>query len=251
MVKRGTPLPEKLKNDAIVEALLEIRFESKAIPEVFLGRVVDNPHWQGFQQHQLPAYQIPANFRNINPDVRYAPIIELIGAEGKTALRFGPSVLSYHRLAPYDRWATFNPELERVVATLFDTTQKEGVTVKRLGLRYLNALTSKLHQITSIKDLDLKLTVAADEVVDNVNINFTNRLANDSWCTVRIATKDFIQGVAPDTNIFVDVDVYTTDDFSSSDKAQVNKWIVDAHTIEKTEFFRLFTQPTIDAWKEN
>lgn len=239
MVARGTPLPNKLKHDGIVEALLELRFESDTIPEVFLGRIIDHQYWRGFQQRRLPAYEIPAQLRHVVPNVRYAPIIELIGPDEKAALRFGPSVLSYHRTRPYVGWTNFKPELERVVETLFETT--ENISVNRLGFRYLNVLTPTLHQINSIADLDLKLTIANDELSTNVNVNLTTSVSTNSSCTVRIATKEFVQGVPLDTSVFIDVDVFTNEGFSTSDKAVVNAWVADAHAQEKTEFFHLFT----------
>jgi hypothetical protein len=42
VIKRGTPLPKKLKDDAIVEAVFELRFDSSTLAEVFLGRIADH-----------------------------------------------------------------------------------------------------------------------------------------------------------------------------------------------------------------
>src|SRR5208337_1279466 len=63
MVKPGTALPKKLKCDAIVEALLEWRFESKGLWEVFLGRFADHRNWKGWAQRTLPAYSLPPQLR--------------------------------------------------------------------------------------------------------------------------------------------------------------------------------------------
>lgn len=249
MVKRGTPLPKKLKDDAVVEALLELRFASPPIPEVFFGRLIDHKNWKDFQQRRLPTYEIPEKIRLLDQTLRYAPIIELIAPDSKAALRVGPSVLSYHRTAPYVGWKLFEPELNRVVDSLFDTTS--DLTIERLGLRYLNALTPSRHQITSVGDLDLKLTDADGTIVSSVNINFSRILSPSSSCTVRIATKDFTQGNLPaDVAVFIDVDVFTNDDYRSNDRSAVKRWITDAHDYEKHEFFHLFTQGTIDRLTE-
>jgi len=250
MVKRGTTLPKRLKNDAIIEALLEIRFESKTFFEVFLGRLVDHPYWKGLQKQELPAYSIPAQLRLIDPNMRYAPILELRGSDDKSALRIGRSVVSYHRRAPYDGWEKFKPELERVIVSLFAAA--ENVSVKRIGLRYMNALTPQIHFIGSISDLDLKLEVSGDPILGNVNINFTTNVGDESSCTVRIATREFTLGNLPqDTSLFVDVDVFTNEGYTAVNENAIKEWIEFAHTQEKTEFFRLFKQESIDKLRED
>jgi uncharacterized protein (TIGR04255 family) len=249
VVKRGTPLPTKLKHDAILEAILELRIASQPIPEVFYGRLVDHRYWKSFSRHRLPTHEIPEKFRLIDPNVRYIPVIELIAPDSKAALRVGPYAVSYHRTAPYVGWKNFSPDLLQVVDSLFETTTDP--TIERLGLRYLNAMSVERHHIKSIGDLDIKLTDADGEIATNVNINFTRELTRDSSCTVRIATKEFIQGDVPaDTTVIIDVDVFTNDGFKTTDKEVVKQWVTDAHNYEKNEFFHLFTQTTIDQLRE-
>jgi uncharacterized protein (TIGR04255 family) len=250
VVRRGTPLPTKLKNDAILEALLELRFESSTFPEVFLGRLVDHKYWKQFKQRRLPAYEIPAQMRQMEATLQHAPIIELFGADSKAALRIGPSVISYHRTSPYIGWQKFKPELLQVAESLFQTA--ENLRVNRMGLRYLNSLTGERHYIGSIADLDLRLRIADEDITKSTNINFITSSGDNSSCTVRIATKEFVQGSIPqDTSVFIDVDVFTNDGFVTSDQLAVQKWIEFAHAYEKTEFFRLFTQEILDKLKES
>lgn len=250
MVRRGAELPKKLKSDAIVEAVLELRFESAALPEVFLGRFVDHSNWRGWVQRTLPAYNIPAQFRSLDPNVQYAPVVELLEGNSKAVLRIGPSVVSFHRQAPYVGWQKFRPELERVAATLFETNK--DVAIKRLGLRYMNCLRPQLHGITALTDLDVQMMVSGEAVAKSANLNFTVQLGSDSVCTVRIATLDFVTGNIPaDTSVYIDVDVYTKEGFKTNNKKNVDEWVEFAHTQEKTEFFRLFTQPTIDSLRED
>jgi uncharacterized protein (TIGR04255 family) len=198
----------------------------------------------------LPAYELPAQLRQIDANLRHAPIIELIGAESKAALRIGPSVISYRRTSPYVGWQKFKPELLQVVESLFATTENTRVT--RMGIRYLNSLTRDRHFIGSIADLDLRLKIAEDDITDSANINFITSPGNNSSCAVRIATKEFVQGSIPqDTSVFIDVDVFTKEGFMTSDQTAVKEWIEFAHGIEKREFFHLFTQESIDKLKES
>jgi uncharacterized protein (TIGR04255 family) len=126
-------------------------------------------------------------------------------------------------------------------------TKTEQLRVKRLGLRYLNALKPDPHHINSIADLDLSLHISGDVISSKVNINFTSLIDDNSSSMVRIATKEFLQGaVPPNTSVYIDVDVFTHDGFSTSDQAAVTNWVETAHAHGKVEFFHLLKQDTID-----
>jgi uncharacterized protein (TIGR04255 family) len=246
----GKSIPVKLKDDAIVEALFEIRFEMTTIPEVFFGRLAEYAPWKGFTQAPMPAYNLPAALRQADPNLRYQPIFALVEGGGR-AVRIGPQVLSYHRLAPYVGWAKFKPELDEVIAGVFE--KADALRVERLGLRYLNALRTDVHGIRSISDLNLKFEIASERIFGNANINFTTGDSSDTACTVRIATTEFIQGALPENTsvyVYVDVDVFTKQGFETKDRTVVKDWIEAAHTREKEQFFRLLTETTIESLKE-
>jgi len=197
----------------------------------------------------MPAYQVPAEIRRVDPNLRYQPVIELVSQDQGRAVRIGPQVLSYHRLKKYVGWETFKPELLDAVDGLFETTP--ALNIQRLGFRYMNALRPDAHTIQSIADLDLKLTIAGDDVNGNVNINFTTNLSDQTQVTVRIATHEFVHGDLPgNTSVFVDVDVYTKDNFRSKDSKTIKEWIEFAHMKEKEQFFRLLPQSTIELLME-
>jgi uncharacterized protein (TIGR04255 family) len=251
MAERRHPTPAKLKNDAIVEAVLEVRFDmpTRTIPEIFFGRLAEHDPWKGFDQHPLPASQIPAPLRQADPNLRYQAVFELAAPDRRRTIRVGSQVLSYHRLSPYVGWKEFKPELEQAVDGLF--SKAGGVTIRRLGLRYMNALRADLHGIKSIADLDLKLLIAGETVSGNVNVNFTTDVAPGIDCTVRVATAEFVQGVLPpNTSVYIDVDVFTEEGFKTKDEGEVKRWIELAHTKEKEEFFHLLTANTIEKLEE-
>jgi uncharacterized protein (TIGR04255 family) len=250
MATRGRPIPKKLKDDAIVEAIFEIRFDSTTIPEILFGRLADYSPWKTFEQRQLPAYVIPAPVRQADANLRYQPVFELVEATRQQAVRIGPQVLSYHRLSPYVGWVKFRSDLEEAIVGLF--AKADGLSIRRLGLRYMNALRPDLHGIRSISDLDLSVEIAGEKISGNVNVNFTTHASADTSSTVRIATPDFVQGALPaSTSIYVDVDVFTKDTFRTSDQQVVKNWIKTAHDKEKADFFGLLTDSTIEALKED
>ena len=245
-------IPAKLKDDAIVEALLEVRFDMSSIPEVLIGRLSEYGPWKQLSQQRMPGYEIPEPIRQFNPQLRYLPVFELSSpeGEGRRAVRIGPRVLSYHCTAPYVGWERFKPELQQAIEGLFQ--KANGLVVRRLGLRYLNALRADVHGIQSISDLDLRLEIDGERVGGNVNVNFTVDPGSDTACTVRIATPEFIQGALPaNTSVYVDVDVFTHDGYESREEADVTSWLEAAHTKEKQQFFRLLTTETINSLKED
>ncbi len=245
----GKSLPVKLKTDAIVEAILEVRFQTAMIPEIFFGRLADYGPWKRYTQRRMPFYDVPASIRQADANLRYAPVFELVNFDEHRVLRVGAQVLSYHCLQPYVGWQKFRSELDQVVAAVFQTVK--DLKVERLGLRYTNALRSSVHGIKGVKDLDMKVEIAGMRVSDNVNVNFTE-VDNDIMCTVRIATPQFVQGGAlpPDTMVYVDVDVYTREGTQIPKESDARAWIEAAHAREKEQFFSLLPVERIEALRE-
>ena len=241
--------PKRLTNDAIVEALLEVRFREPAVPEVFFGRVADHRCWTHWVQRKLPAYQLPVQIRETEVALRYAPIIELLEPQGQGALRIGPRVASLHRAKPYPGWETFRQQISQVIKTLFDTVAP--LAIERIGLRYINALRTDLHFIDSPRDLAVTISDGQGSIQDSFNLNFSKDLDSQTKSMVRIATLDFIQGeTPPNTAAVVDIDVFSKD-FFPQNASDAEVWINKAHGIEKNTFFHLLPLNVIERLKES
>lgn len=251
MVKRGADLPAKLKRDAITEALFEIRYEvAGVIPEYTYVRLADYDEWKGYVQTRLPAYEIPPNLRSIEPTLKYQPLMQLTSqGDEPSAVRLGSNVLSFHRIKEYTGWARFRPELEAMVDRLFEIAS--GVSVTRLGLRYLNAFNVADHGIGGLRDLHLDMKVADEDLTEFVNLNYLEKVDGVGDVTVRIATPNFVNGSLPkDTTVFVDVDIGSASDATFADRAPVKEWLVRAHDAEKRAFFHLLKPETVARLKE-
>jgi uncharacterized protein (TIGR04255 family) len=247
--KRGSRVPKKLKFDAIVEALFEIRFSTVTQPEFLFVRLAEFEPWRPFSQARLPAYSIPENIRQIDPNLRYQPTFELLESSSQRSIRIGPSVISYHLRKPYTGWSQFSAELRGMIAKLFDST--ETLVVSRLGLRYLNAFSSKLHGIQSIADLDLSVVVAGTPVKSNINVNFTTSAFAQTDATVRIASPEFFV-VQPgiEATVLADIDIFTKEGFETTAKNSILDWLELAHNAKNEEFFCLLTPETISNLEE-
>lgn len=246
LVARTAPLPERISPDAINEVVFEVRFQMTTIPEVLLGRLLDLPEWKQFTSRPLPASDVPAQLRALNPAFRFQATVELIDSVSAPTcfLHIGPQVLAYHRLRTYGGWNSFINEIDKVVDALF--VKAENLTVLRLGLRYANALRSDTHRIRGLSSLDMVTTIAGDSLDRHTNLNFNRFPSADTVATVKIATADIVTGLLPpNTTVYVDCDAATPDGYSTKDRPVVEAWVKNAHEVLKREFFTLLTDETI------
>jgi uncharacterized protein (TIGR04255 family) len=234
-------LPAKLKEDAIVESLFEIRFESEAaaIPELFVGKLADR--WGGFSSHRLPTADIPAQIRSLDQNLRSQPSFEFRAPDEKRLVRVGPYVFSYHQLAPYPGWSEFGVELAKAVEAVYSAVP--SITVKRLGLRYINALQQAKHKVYGVDQLKVKLIAGGSELRKTWNLNYQVDLGSDTRGMVRLGTPDLVQGSLPgESSIILDVDIFTIDPFKDNGPDAAKAWVVNAHTEEKKVFFSLLQE---------
>lgn len=241
------PLPKKVSPDAIVEALLEVRFRTTTLPEVVSGRLTDSPAWKGLLPQRLPAADLPEVLRRTDPNLLYQPALQMNAPDARRLVRIGPQVLSYHRLAPYVGWPQLRGELFDAVGQLFSRIGDASVT--RLGLRYINALTPA-HGISGFADLDMAVMVDNTRVTERINVNFTKVAGENVIRTVRVASPDFVQGRLPEGSaVIIDIDVFTKDGFDTAEQQAVQQWIERAHDEAKIAFFSLLTLPIIKRLK--
>jgi uncharacterized protein (TIGR04255 family) len=237
-------LPTKLKEDAIVEALFEIRFEppTTAIPELFFGKLAES--WRGFSSHRLPAADFPAPMKRLDENLRYQPSFELRDVSGNRFVRFGSFVFTYHQLAPYPGWDVFGRELKNAAAALFSAIP--NISIKRMGLRYINALEVK-HGVFGVDQLKLSIKTGGADLKESLNLNYLVPLANECSAMVRLATPDLIQGNLPERSSFIfDIDVFTSGKFEASSVTAAKDWLDKAHKEEKTIFFSLLREDIIE-----
>ena len=237
-------LPKALKKDAIVEAICEIRFEceeSISVPEIVVGKLAEFEVWRDFDKVRLPAANIPEIARSQDPNLKVQPILELRERNGTLLTKIGVNVLSYHRLAPYPGWAIFKPEIDRTIDFLFDAFRSFKST--RLGFRYLNAFTTEDHGVQSVNHLNYSVNIAGAKLEGPQNLNYHITHSSTHLVQVRIASPEFVLSPAgKKIDALVDLDVFTPENFETNDAKTAKSWIEEAHTHEKQEFFRLFTE---------
>jgi uncharacterized protein (TIGR04255 family) len=248
MLHLMTNLPKKLTTDAIIEALIEIRFEHRDLWEVVVGKFAAAEKFKGFQQTRLPLGDMPIQLRDGDPNLRFQPLIQLQQLKPPLVIKIGPRVISVHAAAPYPGWEAFQADIKDVVELLFDACTVESV--ERIGVRYINAL-SPVHGIKSAFDLQWEVQFAGSR--PDGDIIFANQVALDDGTCVKtsIATPAFVQGpMPPGSVVFVDVDVYAESHLGKIAASDVLSWIDRAHDLEKTAFFSLLPDAIIASLKE-
>lgn len=248
----GNTIPKKLRIDAILEAVFEIRFELDALvpPEIVFGRFADFDQWRQFNLARLPTADIPAPMRRADPNLRYLPSIEMTSRDGLISVRAGPQVLAYSRRGAYPGWAKFGSELELAVNRLFNVLPQ--VQISRLGLRYINALRSDHHGIKSIDDTAIRIFVSDVPLTRSINLNFKSREETNFESMSRIASVDLAEGNIPQhATVVIDIDVYTNPPFSPKSADAVNKWMAEAHDEEKARFFSILGEEATERLRED
>lgn len=239
--KLNSTLPKRLKVDAILEASFELRFDSdaSAVPEILFGHLVSTPAWAGFRPARLPTADIPIALRKSEQNLMHAPSIELTSNDGAIKVRFGPYSIAYSRVGKYPGWdPTFRDEISATVSRVFEILP--DIEIKRIGLRYVNALRSDMHEIRGYDDIAISVGIGAETISTRLNVNYKIRETDDLEIACRIASAELAQGTIPENaTIVVDLDVYTPDAAVPVDAAEIREWVEIAHDVEKRNFFKI------------
>jgi len=243
-------LPTKLKQDAIVEALLELQFESDDVGEIVIGRLSDAAELNTFSINRLPPSNIPEPIRDNDPNLRFQPIVERRAPDELSTARIGSHVFSYHAYTPYPGWSAFEPRLVSIVETLF--SKLSNVRVTRLGFRYINFLRSSLHAVNNLGEISLKIELKGNPLTENVNIGFLTLASDEHHVMTRLASPNFVESSSKPADMVaaIDVDVFTPHGFSVDNCNDAVEWVSKAHLFEKQAFFNLFTQKQISELRE-
>ena len=245
----SSDLPTRLKDDSIIEVVCEIRFDSNELEEAIVGRIVDwaEQHYPQVTTTRGGAAQLPAPMREADVNLRYQYLLNIdapLEAGSTRKIRIGPHVFSFIVVGRYCGWTELSRDLQTAVDIFLDRVRPTSVV--RAGLRYTNALTAEKHFVTGLDSLDVDLRVCNEPVHDAVNLNFRRQVDSNHAALVRIATPGFLQGQPPpDTTVVVDIDVSTVDAQMAPDAEMLKRWIEQAHTYEKIEFFSLLPEDLV------
>lgn len=242
-------LPKKLTRDAIMEALLEIRFETNQVGELLVGRLASSQQFEGYGVSRLPMASFPPEIRDADANLRFQPTLQLASPVAGELVKIGPHVISLHVVAPYPGWDALSGRLRHMIETLFSNVN--DISVTRLGLRYVNAITAE-HGVDRISDLQFSLALGGQQVNSEMICSHRFKLDNEIHGTLSLATPSFVNGpnLPNECAAFVDIDIFTPRALGVTDQNAVLHWVHRAHDAEKTAFFGLFSEAQIERLKE-
>ena len=97
------------------------------------------------------------------------------------------------------------------------------------------------------RDLYYSVNLAGDNLQDPQNLTYRKVRSDNHVVQVRIASPEFVTApIGKKVQVLLDLDVFTPNGFETNDAGTAKTWIEDAHTYEKEEFFRLFTDEMKD-----
>ncbi|TPG41225.1 TIGR04255 family protein [Sphingomonas koreensis] len=242
-------LPKKLSRDAILEALLEIRFDTKQVGEVLVGRLASAALFEGYSVSRLPISGIPAEAREADENLRFQPTLQMASPSPGELVKIGSHVISLHVVAPYPGWDALSERLKLMIETLFEAVR--DVYISRLGLRYINAITPH-HGVNRISDLQFRAELGGKQVNSEMVVSHRFEVDSESQGTISLATPSFVSGpnLPTECAAFVDIDIFTTRALGRTEPERVFDWVEKAHDAEKTAFFGLFSDAQIEKLKE-
>lgn len=127
-------LPKRITPCPIVEAIVELRFQSQIPPEAIFG-IIYNIFISKFTKlEKLPILQIPEAIRRQDPQLAYQPHYKFIS--DTFTFQVGAKVLSLSNPGTYVGWDKLSSQLIET----FKEIQKLNFIkqVERLGIRYIN-----------------------------------------------------------------------------------------------------------------
>ncbi len=220
-------LPEKIENCPIIDAIVEIRFETNIYPHAVFGVLFHALKHRFPNVENLPILQLPEQLREMDPKLKYSPHYK--ATDGAYQVQIGPRVFTLSSPVPYAGWRAFSEVLHSCYATLFSLNVIEKVT--RLGIRYINFF-----------DLDI-----FDKINLQVTLNNELHIPINTHLRTQLAAGDFLVNLHISNSAkfenrsgsILDLDTYKEYDEEMDFKDHMGSELDKGHEIEKKAFFSL------------
>lgn len=177
--------PTKITPDPIIEAVVELRYESDVPPDAILGMLFPYVKLKYPDFKKLPIATIPEEIRMNDPNLQFSPYHQ--SQHGSFKLNVGPRVISLSNTGQYVGWKNnYFPE----IIELLESVKAAGIVkhFSRLGVRYIDFFESNIFENINLSILlnknpldSLQTTFSAilktngfltkTQVVNNVNLN--------------------------------------------------------------------------------
>lgn len=234
-------LPKQIEKNNLLEAIIEIRYDTNYPVESFIGKIYDALNDRYDRHQSTGAMHLPQALKEQNPELQYVSSYFFEGLQIPYKINIGEKLISLS--VPnfkYKRWEDFYAEFHRVYDII-----SANVSPKRIGVRYVNVFDKNI--LDNIK-VDIKLD---DKPLPDCLVNLGCEFEKDDRVVrLMIANKaqysflneEGIQETKKD-GFVIDIDVL----YQKSDMKQESiKELVDkSHKVVKSVFFGLFSEEFI------
>ncbi len=230
--------PVKITPDPIIDAVVELRFDSSVPADAILGMLFSQVKSKYKDFKKLPIAGFPEEIRARDPKLRYNPYYQCLVQSYR--LNIGPRVISLANTGSYVGWEkSYFPELKDLLIHL----EQSGIVDRftRLGIRYINFFELNIFDKINLEvNLDKKPLNALQQTF---NALFTNE---EFWTRVQVvnninATVEKVEK----TGSIIDTDTYIENQegfFFKDVEAMMNQ----CHEHSVNFFFDLLQQEFID-----
>lgn len=196
-------LPKKIDPCPIIEAIVELRFNSPFPHDAIFGIIYKEFKDDYPTVEELPILQLPESVRRQDPNLSYKPYYKL-SKNDKFLFQVGARVISLISLNPYAGWNKFYEELKDMLQRI----RKLEIlsSYNRVGIRYINGFEGNIFE-----KVDLSLNMRG-KILKDINTSMrlemptgkfvsTLRIANNVQITIKDKT---IQGSIIDIDTFIE-----------------------------------------------
>jgi uncharacterized protein (TIGR04255 family) len=218
-------LPKKITPCKIIEAAVEMRFESQHPPEVIPGLVFNSLKDQYPKMEALPIMQLPPTIRDTDPNLRYSPQFRFSNSD--FIFQIGPRSFSVVCPKAYKGWTKYSEKIYHG----FESICELGIIDKpiRVGVRYI----SFFDNVDIFRHIKLDFKLSNNDLVGSRNIIRTEFDYEDYKCVIQIANSAILDNKQEGSTIDIDIITDKVSVVDSSFKIAVEA----AHKLEKKLFF--------------
>ncbi|MCX6733278.1 MAG: TIGR04255 family protein [Candidatus Peregrinibacteria bacterium] len=226
-------IPKEISPCPIIEAVIEIRFESTFPSEAVFGILYQEYRATYPEIEKLPILQLPEQIRDSDENLKYQPHYKILS--DKFIFQIGPRVISLgcrieNEKQSYIGWAKFSAQIYAILDKLTDL--KVISEYKRLGIRYINHFNLDIFAKSTLK---IETPMVRDGTVVGFETNediFTSRVQITNKGTLTIG------GKTKKIGSLIDVDTSTMK-LKDCKLNEIKKYIEKGRNVEKKLFFEL------------
>lgn len=223
-------IPKKINPCPIIEAIVEIRFNSEMPSDAIFGVIYSEFKQEYPKFENLPILQLPETVRMKDLNLRFQPHYKLI--HDNYILQIGPNVLSMVNLNEYVGWDDFAAKIKKTITRV----HKLGVIKNfiRFGIRYINFFELDIYENINLEILLSNNTFNSEQLtfrstVKSGKFHINLQILNNGNISVKKIAK---------VGSIIDIDTYIQDEPIISFK-NIAKLLEEGHSEEKALFFNL------------